>query len=145
MSLPIFTPTPDINKWQMSLCNNSSDNKNYWIQSICTSHHCHIYAPITAFVTFTPYIFDGAPDNHLIWCNATLNTLTWPDLKHTRRNWSPLSQQPLCGQWSSPGLTWWNQIITHSCSRLIPPLTSEIGREKQNHPRRVCRQGFWLL
>ena len=30
-------------------------------QSICTSHHCHIYAPITAFVTFTPYKFHGAP------------------------------------------------------------------------------------
>ena len=41
----------------------------------CQSHHCHIYAPITTFVTFTPYKFDAAPrtltGNHLIWCNAT--------------------------------------------------------------------------
>ena len=35
-------------------------------QSICTSHHSHIYAPITAFVTFTQYTFAGAP-----------RTLTW--------------------------------------------------------------------
>ena len=38
-------------------------------QSICTSHHCHIYAPVTAFVTFTPYKFDDAP-----------RTLTWQSL-----------------------------------------------------------------
>ena len=36
---------------------------------LCTSHHCHIYAPITAFITFTPYKFDGAP-----------RTLTWQSL-----------------------------------------------------------------
>ena len=29
MSVAIFTPTPDINKWQMSLCNNSSHSKSY--------------------------------------------------------------------------------------------------------------------
>ena len=38
-------------------------------QSICTSHYCHIYAPISAFVTFTPYKFDNAPQ-----------TLTWQSL-----------------------------------------------------------------
>ena len=27
--IEIFTPTPYINKWQMSLCNNSSDNKSH--------------------------------------------------------------------------------------------------------------------
>ena len=36
---------------------------------MCTSHHCHIYAPIAAFVAFTPYKFDGAP-----------RTLTWQSL-----------------------------------------------------------------
>ena len=85
----------------MSLCNNSSDNKSSWIHrvSICTNDHCHIYAPITAFVTFTPYKFGAAPrtltwqsldlvqchlelwpGNHLIWCNATSNSdleTTW--------------------------------------------------------------------
>ena len=29
MSVALFTPTPYINKWQMSLCNNSSHNKSY--------------------------------------------------------------------------------------------------------------------
>ena len=29
MSVAIFSPTPYINNWQMSLCNNSSDNKGY--------------------------------------------------------------------------------------------------------------------
>ena len=38
-------------------------------QSICTSDPCPIYVPITAFVTFTPYKFDGAP-----------RTLTWQSL-----------------------------------------------------------------
>ena len=38
-------------------------------QSICTCHLCHIYAPITAFVKFTPYKCDGAPQ-----------TLTWQSL-----------------------------------------------------------------
>ena len=36
---------------------------------IYTRHHCHIYVPITAFVTFTPYKFDCAP-----------RTLTWQSL-----------------------------------------------------------------
>ena len=29
ISVAIFTSTPYINKWQMSLCNNSSENKSY--------------------------------------------------------------------------------------------------------------------
>ena len=72
------TPLPrsyiDLNKWQMSLCNNSSDN-------ICTSDHCHIYAPITSFVTFTRNTFDLAIT--LIWCNATCRVYS---LKHTRNS-----------------------------------------------------------
>ena len=57
----------------MSLCNNSSDNKSYWVhrvdvKSVCTSRHCHIYAPITAFVTFTPINF------------TVYVTLTWQSL-----------------------------------------------------------------
>ena len=47
----------------------------YRCQSICTSHHYHIYAPITAFVTFTPYKFDGAP-----------RTLTWQLLDFVQRH-----------------------------------------------------------
>ena len=64
----------------VSLCNNSSDNKKLLYtqgrcQSICTCHHCHIYAPITAFVTFTPYKFHGAP-----------RTLTWQSCDLVRCN-----------------------------------------------------------
>ena len=64
----------------VSLCNNSSDNKKLLntqgrCQSICTCHHCHIYAPITAFVTFTPYKFHGAP-----------RTLTWQSRDLVRCN-----------------------------------------------------------
>ena len=34
MSVAIFIPTSDINKWQMSLCNNSPDNKSYWTHKV---------------------------------------------------------------------------------------------------------------
>ena len=62
----------DINKWQMSLCNNSSNNKNYWIHrvdvkvsaQVTTVTYMHQSQPL-----FTPYIFDGAP-----------RTLTWQSL-----------------------------------------------------------------
>ena len=80
MSVSIFTPTPYINKWQMSLCNNSSDNKSYWIHRVDVK----IYAQVTTVtymhqsqpslhllrIHFTVHL-ELWPGNHLIWCNAT--------------------------------------------------------------------------
>ena len=61
MSVAIFTPTPDINKWQMSLCNNSSDIKSYWYmhKSQPSSHLLRI--------NFTVHL-ELWPGNHFIWC-----------------------------------------------------------------------------
>ena len=80
MSVAIFSPTPYINKWQMSLCNNSSDNKSYWIHRVDVK--------VSAQVTTVTYMHQSQPSlhslrkhftvhlqlwpgNHLIWCNAT--------------------------------------------------------------------------
>ena len=82
MSVAIFSPTPYINKWQMSLCNNSSDNKSYWIHRVDVK--------VSAQVTTVTYMHQSQsslhslrkhltvhlelwPGNHLIWCNATYN------------------------------------------------------------------------
>ena len=82
MSLAIFSPTPYFNKWQMSLCNNSSDNKSYWIHRVDVK--------VSAQVTTVTYMHQSQPSlhslrkhltvhlklwpgNHLIWCNATYN------------------------------------------------------------------------
>ena len=82
MSLAIFSPTPYINKWQMSLCNNSSDNKSYWIHRVDVK--------VSAQVTTVTYMHQSQPSlhslrkhltvhlelwpgNHFIWCNATYN------------------------------------------------------------------------
>ena len=43
--------------------------------------HCHIYAQITVFITFTTYL-ELWPGNHLIWCNATLNISLWYIILH---------------------------------------------------------------
>ena len=82
MSLAIFTPTPDINKWQMSLCNNSSDNKSYWLHrvdvkvsaQVTTVTYMHQSQPSSHSlrINFTAYL-QLPPGNHLIWCNATIN------------------------------------------------------------------------
>ena len=81
MSVAIFSPTPYINKWQMSLCNNSSDNKSYWIHRVDVK--------VSAQVTTVTYMHQSQPSlhslrnnltvhlelwpcNHLIWCNATI-------------------------------------------------------------------------
>ena len=83
MSVAIFSPTPYINKWQMSLCNNSSDNKSYWIHRVDVK--------VSAQVTTVTYMHQSQPSlhslrnnltvhlelwpgNHLIWCNTTLRT-----------------------------------------------------------------------
>ena len=80
MSVAIFSPTPYINKWQMSLCNNSSDNKSYWIHRVDVK--------VSAQVTIVTYMHQSQPSlhslrkyftvhlelwpgKHFIWCNAT--------------------------------------------------------------------------
>ena len=82
MSVAIFSPTPYINKWLMSLCNNSSDNKTYWIHRVDVK--------VSAQVTTVTYMHQSQPSlhslrkhltvhlelwpgNHFIWCNATYN------------------------------------------------------------------------
>ena len=91
MSVVIFSPIPYINKWQMSLCNNSSDNKSYWIHRVDVK--------VSAQVTTVTYMHQSQPSlhslrkhwtvhlelwpgNHLIWCNATCTSnsdlaITW--------------------------------------------------------------------
>ena len=80
MSLEIFTPTPYINKWQMSLCNNSSDNKSYWIHrvdvkvsaQVTTVSHMHQTQPsLHSLHKHLTVHLELWPGNHLIWCNAT--------------------------------------------------------------------------
>ena len=85
MSVAIFTSTPYINKWQMSLCNNSSHNKSYWIHrvdvkvsaQVTTITYMHQSQPSlhSLRIHFTVHL-ELWPGNHLIWCNATCNTLT---------------------------------------------------------------------
>ena len=80
MSVAIFTPTPYINKWQMSLCNNSSDNKSYWIHrvdvkvsaQVTTVTYMHQSQPSShlLLINFLVHL-ELWPGNHLIWCNAT--------------------------------------------------------------------------
>ena len=81
MSVAIFTPTPNINKWQMSLCNNSSDHKSYWIHRVdvkvsaqaITVTYMHQSQPSlhSLRINLTVHL-EHWPGNHLIWCNATI-------------------------------------------------------------------------
>ena len=81
MSVAIFTPTPYINKWQMSLCNNSSDNKSYWIHKVDVKVSAQV-TPVTIHqsqsslhslrIHLTVHL-ELWPGNHLIWCNAISN------------------------------------------------------------------------
>ena len=68
MSVAIFSPTPYINKWQMSLCNNSSENKSYWIHrvdvKVSTVTYMHQSQPSLHLLLINLTV-------HLIWCNAT--------------------------------------------------------------------------
>ena len=80
MSVAILTPTPYINKWQISLCNNSSANKSYWIHrgnvkvsaQVTTVTYMHQSQPSLHLlrINLTVYL-ELWPGNHLIWCNAT--------------------------------------------------------------------------
>ena len=80
MSVGIFTPTLDINKWQMSLCNNSSDNKSYWIHRVDVKVSAQV-TTVTYMHQSQPWLHSPCkhltvhlelwPGNHLIWCNAT--------------------------------------------------------------------------
>ena len=84
MSVAIFTPT------HMSLCNNSSDNKRNWIHriNVTTVTYMHQSQPSLhlLLINLTVHL-ELWPDNHLIWCNATLSLYTLH--KHTCE-----SQQP---------------------------------------------------
>ena len=70
---------------QMSLCNNSPDNKSYWIHrvvvkvsaQVATVTYMHQSQPSlhSLRIHFTVHL-ELWPGNHLIWCNATCNTLT---------------------------------------------------------------------
>ena len=71
MSVEIFTPTPYINKWQMSLCNNSSDNKSYWIHRVDVK--------VSAQVTTVTYTHQSQPSLHSQFDGAP-RTLTWQSL-----------------------------------------------------------------
>ena len=85
-TVAIFTSTPYINKWQMSLCNNSSDNKNYWIHrvdvkvsaQVTTVTYMHQSHPSlhSLRINFTVHL-DLWPGNRWIWCNATYNVYYW--------------------------------------------------------------------
>ena len=61
MSVAIFTLTPYINKWQMSLCNNSSDNKSYRIH--------RVYVKVSAQVTTVTYMHQSQPSSHSLRIN----------------------------------------------------------------------------
>ena len=54
--MSIFTPTPYISKWQMSLCNNSSDNKSYRIHRVDVK--------VSAQVTTVTYMHQSQPSLH---------------------------------------------------------------------------------
>ena len=97
MSVALFTPTPDINKWKMSLCNNSSDNKSYWIHrvdvkisaQVTTATYMHQSQPSSQSLRINLTVhLQLWPGNHLIWCNATCKW-SLPDM---RRGWSEPTQ-----------------------------------------------------
>ena len=80
-SVPPPPPPPIHNMCpQMSLCNNSSDNKSYWIHRVDVK----VSAQVITFMHqsqpslhslrryFTVHL-ELWPGNHLIWCNATFN------------------------------------------------------------------------
>ena len=69
VSCNIFTH-PYINKWQMSLCNNSSDNKRYWIHRVDVK--------VSAQVTAVTYMHQSQPSSHLLRINLTLHLEVWP-------------------------------------------------------------------
>ena len=85
MSVAIFSPTPYINKWQMSLCTNSSDNKSYRIHrvdvkvsaQVTTVTYKHQSQPSLHSLRkhFTVHL-ELWPGNHFIWCNATFR-VSW--------------------------------------------------------------------
>ena len=80
MSVAIFSPNPYINKWQISLCNNSSDNKSYWIHRVDVKVSSQV-TTVTYMHQSQPSLYSLRnnltvhlelwPSNHLIWCNAT--------------------------------------------------------------------------
>ena len=83
MSVAKCTLTPDINKWQLSLCNNSSDNKSYWIHGVNIKVSAQV-TTVTYMHQSQPYSHSLCinltvhlklwPGSHLIWCNATYNS-----------------------------------------------------------------------
>ena len=122
MSVAIFSPTPYINKWQMSLCNNSSDNKSYWIHRVDVK--------VSAQVTTVTYMHQSQPSlhslrkhltvhlelwpgSHLIWCNATFTTVHlvtrhWLSGLLWETGFGELSHPPC-----SPDQTW--PCVTSTC------------------------------
>ena len=66
----------------MSLCNNSSDNKSYWIHrvdvkvspQVTTVTYMHQSQPSlhSLLINFTVHL-QLWPGDHVIWCNATIN------------------------------------------------------------------------
>ena len=74
ISVAIFTPTPHTNKWQISLCNNSSDNKSYWIHRVDVK--------VSAQVTTVTYMHQSQPLLHSLHINldGAPRTLTWQSL-----------------------------------------------------------------
>ena len=74
VSCNIYTHPRYINKWQMSLCNNSSDNKSYWIHMVDVK--------VSAQVTTVTYMHQSQPSLHssvyISWCTSNSDlAITW--------------------------------------------------------------------
>ena len=64
VSCNIYTHPIYINKWQMSLCNNSSNNKSYWIHRVDVK--------VSAQVTTVTYMHQSQPSSHSLRINLTV-------------------------------------------------------------------------
>ena len=104
MSVAIFSPTPYINKWQMSLCNNSSDNKSYWIHrvdvkvsaQVTTVTYMHQSQPSLQLLRISVTVhLELWPGNHLIWCNATFTC-------SIKQRWRSFSSSFFLFRWRLP-------------------------------------------
>ena len=105
-------------------CNKYLGNKSCWVGYMfyyLHNNHCHIYAPITVFITFTPYKFDVHLQvwhgNHVISDGAT-----W--------------KLALMSQWLSHWLMSWYVLGSHLSTASYPEwvFKGSMGRCKATTP-----------
>ena len=130
VSCNIYTH-PLINKWQMSLCNNSSDTKSYWIHRVDVK--------VSAQVTTVTYMHQSQPSSHLLSINlrCTSNSdlaITWFGAMTPNRTLRSSSRIIMC---ACAHICSCAYVNVHTSIRNPPPLIKKIMAIKINCSKRA--------